>query len=169
MKQLVLISLLFGLLVFHIPARADGNCPPGYYSIGGQGVQGCAPLPGYDQQQPQAPAAPSPRWESRWGAIAMGTDGVRGVLGANTGMSSKAAAEQGAMADCANKGGSLCRVQVSYANGCGVVVVGNPGFNAGNAATIDDAAREGMKVCKEAGATDCHVYYSACSLPQRIQ
>lgn len=27
-------------------AWAEGNCPPGYYPIRGQGARGCAPIPG---------------------------------------------------------------------------------------------------------------------------
>ncbi|TGS15267.1 DUF4189 domain-containing protein, partial [Mesorhizobium sp. M1C.F.Ca.ET.187.01.1.1] len=27
-------------------ASAEGRCPPGQYPIGGQGVGGCAPIPG---------------------------------------------------------------------------------------------------------------------------
>lgn len=26
-------------------AKAEGNCPPGFYPVGGRGVQGCAPIP----------------------------------------------------------------------------------------------------------------------------
>ena len=37
------VILFFFLLVSLTEvAFAEGNCPPGYYPIGGQGVQGCA-------------------------------------------------------------------------------------------------------------------------------
>ena len=42
-----LIVFLFVLVVLvALPegASAEGNCPPGFYPIGGQGVQGCAPI-----------------------------------------------------------------------------------------------------------------------------
>ena len=44
-----LIVFLFVLVVLvALPegASAEGNCPPGFYPIGGQGVQGCAPISG---------------------------------------------------------------------------------------------------------------------------
>lgn len=37
------LLLIAGALPFS--ALAEGNCPPGMYPIGGQGVQGCAPIP----------------------------------------------------------------------------------------------------------------------------
>jgi len=49
------------------------------------------------------------------------------------------------------------------------MVVGNNGYNVGADATVDKAVQLGMKICTDAKNTNCHVYYSACSLPQRIQ
>lgn len=40
------VALLVLLSVASFWARAEGGCPPGQYPIGGQGVQGCAPIPG---------------------------------------------------------------------------------------------------------------------------
>lgn len=42
-----LISLTLFSLTMSGVAHAEGNCPPGYYPVGGQGVQGCAPIPNY--------------------------------------------------------------------------------------------------------------------------
>jgi hypothetical protein len=47
--------------------------------------------------------------------------------------------------------------------------VGDKFFNASSAATIEEATQSGMKVCTANGNANCHVYYSACSLPVRIQ
>lgn len=41
----VILGLLLAA-VFQSAAFAEGGCPPGQYPIGGQGVQGCAPIPG---------------------------------------------------------------------------------------------------------------------------
>ncbi len=44
------MRLLFSLILFTLacamgfPLLAEGNCPPGYYPIGGQGAVGCAPI-----------------------------------------------------------------------------------------------------------------------------
>ena len=74
-----------------------------------------------------------------------------------------------AMTDCQANGGTECMLQVSYVNGCGAMVVGNPGFNVGNASTLDQVVQQGLKVCRDAGAIECRVYYSACSPPVRIR
>jgi hypothetical protein len=166
--------LLFGLLMLlGGVVHAEGNCPPGYYPIGappGQGgPQGCAPIPGDNNNQQQAqpqPPPPPPQWASQWGAIA--TDGPGGHLGVATNLSSKSEAEQVAMADCQAKGGTNCKIETWYSNGCAAMVVGDSGHNSNNAATLDEATQLGMKTCS-ASDTNCHVYYSACSLPVRIQ
>lgn len=163
--------LLGLLLLLGSAVHAEGNCPPGYYPIGtpqGQaGPQGCAPIPGHTNNQQQAHPQPLPQWASRWGAVA--TDGVDGSLGAITGAPSRSEAEKLAMADCQSKGGSRCKVDVSYRNGCAAMVVGNGGYNVESAAKVNQAVQLSMNICNKAGRTNCHVYYSACSLPVRIQ
>ena len=164
MKLLSLILLTLGLLLCWLPAWAEGNCPSGYYPIGGQGVQGCAPYPGQGAQQ--APAVRPAQWQSRWGAIV--TDEVSGIVGSSTGMYGQAQAEQAAMADCQSKGGNACKLAVSYANGCGVMAVGDKLFNVDRAETLDAAIQATMKTCN-AQDTHCRVYFTNCSLPKLIQ
>jgi hypothetical protein len=164
--------LLFGLLfLLGGMAHAEGGCPPGLIPASGTNINACVPIPpGYynNQQQasPQAPT-PAPQWANRWGAIA--TDSMTGSLGAATDMPSEDEAKQAALSDCSEKGGARCKPQTSYRNGCAVMVIGNKEFNVGSAATMNEAVQSGMKVCTDAGNTNCHVYYSACSLPVRIQ
>ena len=67
------------------------------------------------------------------------------------------------------KGGAPCKLEIAYDNECAAMVVGNNGYNVGADATVDKAVQLGMKICTDAKNTNCHVYYSACSLPQRIQ
>ncbi len=45
LRSIRLCTLGFAFLGAHV-AYAEGGCPPGSYPIGGQGVQGCAPIPG---------------------------------------------------------------------------------------------------------------------------
>lgn len=40
------VALLVLLSLAAFWARAEGGCPPGQFPIGGQGVEGCAPIPG---------------------------------------------------------------------------------------------------------------------------
>ncbi|RZA07650.1 MAG: DUF4189 domain-containing protein, partial [Proteobacteria bacterium] len=91
------------------------------------------------------------------------------VLGEATDRRSKSEAANAALADCAAKGGSPCKLQISYDNQCAVMVVGAKGFNFSNATAIDQARQGAMTVCGANGDASCHVYYSACSLPVRIR
>lgn len=164
--------LLVGtLLLAGHAAHAEGNCPQGYYPIGapqGQaGPQSCAPIPGYNNnpEQPQ-PLRPPPQWESRWMAIA--TDAVKGSLGTSINMSNQNDAEHAAIARCQAKGGTQCKIDVSEGNGCAAMVVGDTGYNVQGAATLIEATELAMKTCTSA-TSNCHVYYSACSLPLQTQ
>ena len=171
MSSITLRWLLICFLLLLIgEAHAEGNCPPGQYPIGtpqGQiGPQGCAPIPGYNQQQAQ-PQPPPERWVDQWGAIA--TDGPGGHFGADTSSQSQAVAEQIAVSRCKINGGSICEVEISYRNGCAAMVVGHLQHSSNSAPTQNEAVHTGMKVCTDAGDTNCHVYYSDCSPPLRIQ
>ncbi|MEJ1129386.1 DUF4189 domain-containing protein [Variovorax sp. CCNWLW225] len=165
LRSLLVIALwLLGTGVGH----AEGSCPPGMYPNNPgstSGVNGCNPIPGYGNQQ--APQPPAQQWERRWGAIA--TDGPQGALGVATDKQSKREASRVAMQDCQSKGGVNCKIDIAYDNQCVVVVVGDGGYNVPNAPTAAEAVEMGMKTCRSAGRTNCHVYYSACSLPARIR
>lgn len=164
MKFFFFTSFLLGLLIFHPPAHAEGICPPGMIPYSNTGINSCGPIPGYNQQQPTLAAPPS-RWESRWGAIAIGTVGGIGVA-AN--MRNKRQAEQLAIADCQAKDGENCKLETSYANGCAVVVTGDKLHNSSNGATLAEAIQIGMKACN-ADDTHCQVFLTSCSPPVRIQ
>jgi hypothetical protein len=86
-----------------------------------------------------------------------------------TDQASKSEAEQEALLDCKLKGGPICKIEVAYDNECAAVVVGDKGYNVNTDATVDAAVQYGMKTCSNAGGSGCHAYYTACSLPVRIQ
>jgi hypothetical protein len=48
------------------------------------------------------------------------------------------------------------------------MVVGNNVHSTNSASTETEAVRLGLATCKKA-EPNCHVYYSGCSLPRRIQ
>jgi hypothetical protein len=167
MKHLTSLSLLFGFLCTSTLAYAEGGtCPDGYYPSNGPGVMGCSPIPGYNTQQQQTPEPPPPQWESRWGAI---TVGKPGIFGSSANISNQQSANQSALADCRAKGGAECQIEDSWANGCGVLIAGNPGYNVTVAATLEEATQHGLKVCRDAGATNCRVHHSTCSPSVRIR
>jgi hypothetical protein len=172
MKMLCPFVLLLAATVVHAQNQGVGGCPPGEIPYSGTDLSSCGPIPnGYNsqpsqQQQPQAPHTPPQVWADYWGAIS--TDTPKGLLGASAHASSQANAEQAAVADCRSKGGTQCTLQVSFRNGCGAMVIGDKVFNVNSASTLDGAIQKGMALCTKA-SSNCHVYYSTCSLPSRIQ
>ena len=165
--------LLFGLLLLlGSVAHAEGNCPPGYYPIGappGQGgPQGCAPIPGDNNTQQQAqPQQPPPQlWVDHWGAMV--SDDSLGKLGVAVDRQDEAGAWQTAEEDCHAKGGLNCTRLISYRNQCIALVAGEKTYSFSAALTAIDAIQQATKKCT-ASTTNCHVYYSACSMPVRVQ
>ena len=166
-KQLL---VLFFLLPFGIMLHAQQpgvDCAP----IQGQGWTGCAPInpsqPSSQGQQPQAPQRPPELWQDHWGAIA--TYVPNGSLGTVNDLASASQAEQAALADCRSKSGTACKIEISYRNQCAAMIVGHPGYSIALGPTVAEAVQKGMKMCTDAGDSNCHVYYYACSLPAQIQ
>jgi hypothetical protein len=157
LKSLFLLSCISA-------AYAEGGCPPGQYPQQGQGWQTCVPIPGGATGQSNAPAPE--RWIDNWQAIA--TDANKGALGTSVGEPTAAKAESLALGDCRAKGGIACDIQVSYRNGCVAMVVGDKRMATRGAPTKDSAERQALTKCSEED-TNCHVFYSACSLPERVQ
>jgi hypothetical protein len=168
-KPLLVVALFLVGSVVH----AEGECPPGMFPTNPAGIQGpvgCAPIPGYGQQQQppkQGPVSPPAEWADQWGAMAIDSD--KGVLGTAVDISNKSAAQQSAIEDCQAKGGRICKLGITYYNQCASLVVSKEGHAATSAATIDKAVQLGMKTCIGAGYHNCHAGYTACSLPVRIQ
>ncbi|EKS9800176.1 MULTISPECIES: DUF4189 domain-containing protein [Burkholderia] len=163
---LVLLALSFSLFN-HFTARAQVACPPGMIPYGtGTDQSVCGADPSY--QSPSTPPPPLVKWAERWGAIA--TYEPAGVLGQATGMASKSDAVNTAMNECRKRGGgSNCKLDIWYSNQCVAMVVSDKGYNTSTGVTTDFAAQKGMKTCTASGDPNCHVYYSACSMPERIQ
>jgi hypothetical protein len=168
MKSLFALFLGTLLLLGCTAVRAEGNCPQGYYPIGGGSPgapQGCAPIPGYNQGQQQLPQRS--QWSSQYGAIASYIP--KGILGVATNRLSKQFAEQAALDDCRSKGGTDCKIETSYMNGCGAVVAGHPGYAVNTGPTEARAVQDAMSACTGSGFTNCHIIYTGCSLPKKIQ
>jgi hypothetical protein len=162
------------LLTGGATAYAQSSCPPGMVPYGtGTGVNMC----GYDDSQQPAnqqpahaiPQRPPEQWADHWGAIA--TYGPTVSLGTSNDMPSKGAAEQAALDRCHAQHGSICSILTYYRNGCGVMVIDGPGkyYVADFGATLDEATRKTIQTCVGDGHQNCHVFYSGCSFPQRLQ
>ncbi|BEG75212.1 DUF4189 domain-containing protein [Achromobacter xylosoxidans] len=173
MKRLPLHIVAFATLALGLavtrPATAEQGCPDGY-TMAAVGTAQCIPIPGLYQVPGgyQAPPPPPPvRWEQRWGAIAM--DAVTGKVGVAGSRKSRQQAEDDSVAFCAKKGGGDCRVQVSYANQCGVIVWGNGIAVSRFAPTLEAATDMTLAECKRESGGACEVFFSDCSMPVRVQ
>ncbi|MCZ2498388.1 DUF4189 domain-containing protein [Xylophilus sp. Kf1] len=170
MKLMSAMVLLLALCGYSMGAHAEGNCPSGYYPIGGAATAGCAPIPGGGNagggSQSSAPNVPEPVWEDRWGAIAF--DGPKGILGAAAGLRSEQAAKSAAQTECKSKGGVNCLSEITYVNACTAFTIGDRSYYKGARASLPQVIAEGLKKCNETDK-NCETYYSACSMPARIR
>jgi len=169
MKPKTFLALAL-LLSLSIPAFAEGgSCPSGYFPTGGgtAGSHGCAPmnndLPNGEQQQPPDPG---PRWQTRWGAIAI--DGQNSKFAGSDGLSTSSKAKKAAMEQCRNSGGKKCKVLVAYYNQCGALAWGQSGATASRGPVIEEVMKQSIAACSE-NTSGCQVFYSGCSYPERIQ
>ncbi|WP_324615328.1 MULTISPECIES: DUF4189 domain-containing protein [Stenotrophomonas] len=152
-------------------ALAEGNCPPGFYPIGGQGVQGCAPIPGASGGGTTAPVSspqPSGEWITTWGAIA--TSKRTSDAGVSTGQRKKSGAEREALGKCSSAGAKDCQVVLAYFNQCAAWVVpsgqtGRGGSGIGRGPTLELAEQEAQKGCTNDEAGACKVFYTDCTKP----
>lgn len=158
MRLAVLLIIFCGL--FSARVSAEGGCPPGQYPQNGQGVHACIPIPGNNQNTPNTPIGDV--WIPGWQAIA--TDTPKGILGTATHKLTQETAEQAALGDCKEKGGSDCRLEASYGNGCLAMVTGAKYLRVRSGSSKEAAEKHAMKDC-EASDSSCTVYYSDCSFP----
>lgn len=78
-------------------------------------------------------------------------------------------AESEAVASCTKKGGSNCKVTVSYGNQCGVLAWGNNWTVSRSAPTLEEASKQALDQCQRDIGAACEVFFSDCSLPVRVQ
>jgi Domain of unknown function (DUF4189) len=161
-RAIALILLLFTSFF----VRAEGNCPDGYYPIGGgnAGWEGCA---AYQTAPGAPPPDPGPQWSTRWGAMAV--DATTGRFGGAEGHSSARLAKKGAIAACKKNGGTKqCKVMGNpYFNQCGVLASGDTRSNGYSAGTIEEATNLALRECSQ-HTNNCKIYYTGCSYPQRV-
>lgn len=161
---LIYLGLSF---IFPNRALAEGGCPAGMIPANGTNINSCVPIPqGYYRQSEALRVDASPVWVNQWLAIA--SDSTNGAVGTAIDVQDKIAAEDQALRKCKGKGGIKCKVDVSFRNGCAALVAGDEGYNVQGAATLERATSHAMEICTKS-TTNCYVYYSACSLPRRIQ
>lgn len=149
-------------------AYAEHGCQDGYIPVYQGGQQVCIAdynLPSWNNRDSRPAVLSASRWADRWGAIATGS-GAK--LGAVVNMTSEKKAKNEAIKECKKNGGTDCKLDLSYHNQCAVLITGDRIYNTAHAATIDEAATLGIAACKKEDV-NCRVYYSSCSLAERIQ
>jgi hypothetical protein len=170
-----LLALSLGLLLICGNAAAQGQpIGNGIYACDGAAQAGPCQPEGDDESSYSSSggytdndyAHAEPKWADRWGAIA--ADPKNAKLGVAVNMESEIEAKQAALQDCQKVGGSGCSVEIAYYNQCAVLVTGDSRFNTSRGPTIEAATKYAMDVCN-GGDENCRVYYSGCSLPERIQ
>lgn len=174
--RLLLCSML-GLASFSV--FAEGGCPPGQYPIGGQGVVGCAPIPGAGSPGSSAAPGPAGEWETRWGAIVEDqkpSPDQAQATGVAASQKSKRAAIKIATDQCRAQGGNKCEVRITYYNQCvsladpepvnGRVQIGSTSTVA-RAGTLELAREMSLDRCQtqNSGAA-CRLIYSTCSMSE---
>lgn len=175
------ILLLAVMALASTSAFAEGRCPPGQFPVGGQGMLGCAPIPGANGASGATQEASSPRptgkWETRWVAIAEDSSSLS--TGTSTSQKSKRAAVAEAVDDCKRAGGKSCKLRLAYHNQC--VAIADPTMefvrsqpkgtlttSSVSAAETESRARSRvMEECQKAGSgQQCSIVYSACSMSE---
>lgn len=148
------------LVLLAISSNSAFSCPPGMVPNGpataGMTNSGCRPASSYD----------GPRWEYRWGALAVGENGIGGWA---TGKRSLGSAKRAAVAHCQNRGGTACESDYTYKNKCIAVVNGPKEASIQTASSEEEAKELAMLACMEDESGRCRLFHSGCSLPVRVQ
>lgn len=110
-----------------------------------------------------------PSWATRWGAIAI-DDGSNGgsKMGRAEAFSSKGKAERAALADCRSKGGHKCTLEHTYHDQCVAVAWGDTLVSTASAEDSERASQLAVEKCGKS-TTNCGIYYTGCSYPERVQ
>ncbi|MCP3044108.1 DUF4189 domain-containing protein [Xanthomonas euvesicatoria] len=163
MSRILYLFIFCILLSSCLNAYAEGNCPPGYYPIGGQGVVGCAPMGGGGQPSGNQ-LSPTGQWDTRWGAFAI--DREAGIVGTSANRKTKSDARKEAKRACEEQGGKKCDPYFFYKNQCAAIAnssVANKSMFS-RAENLDEVEKNALAGCSaEAGGAKCVIMYSGCS------
>lgn len=175
------IFIKLGFLVFTFlgfNAFAEGNCPAGYYQVGGgnSGYQGCAPIPSgpatnnqdiVGQLRGMGPSRP--KWLHSYGSLALGKDKDNGQT--MYALVFKARSEYEAMSkvlsDCESAGLLECKGVFVFANGYIALSSGEDGKIYWGANKKEKGAKKiAIEEC-EKKTTKCEVFKTADSSADR--
>ena len=113
-RLLLLCTLFLAGLGLSQHAKAEGNCPSGYYPVGGQGVQGCAPIPGGGGGGYAPTYIQSVKMVPRWVSYARSPDGL--VMGWSVRQHKERASDKQALKACNKRSGQKCEIVAKVTN-----------------------------------------------------
>ncbi len=166
-----LLKLFIAFVVFSCSglALAEGGCPPGYLPSPALDFTGCAPVytsaPSSDVSSFPNPPNPGPRWQFRWGAIAI--DHAKGKFGGVNDISDVRKARKAAVKLCRKNGGAKCKIALEYYNQCGALVWGAERYVAFRGPVPDEVIKRGIDSCNKL-TSNCQIYYMGCSYPVEV-
>ncbi|WP_082578547.1 DUF4189 domain-containing protein [Lysobacter sp. Root690] len=168
MARIISLLVLLGLSQL---AQAEQGCPDGLYPGGAAPGQICIPMPGYgiNGNSGGEVQGAEPRWATRWGAVAVGEDSKgSGILGKAESFPSKRKAEKAALANCEAKDGHDCEITHAYYDQCVAVAWGDTLVSTASAENSEKASQLAVEKCGKS-STNCGIYYTGCSYPERVQ
>lgn len=157
------IKFLLIIISTFVANKAFAQCRVGSGPDMGDGIPYCSDI------APQQAQLYSPVWENRWGAFAIDPNVKKGGIGVAENMRSQKEAENHALKQCKNSGGTkTCVIEFNYYNQCAVIAWGDSSYYWAldeNPAAASDTALEG---CAK-NTTNCKLYYSNCNYAVQIR
>lgn len=157
-----LISFVVLALVAAImPASAScySDCMIGCTGWGQSSTYSCTTRSGYCSGKCLMEGGGVP---SLYGAIAYSDR--TGAFGYSYKHGSRRQAEAEARGQCANKGGTNCKIATWYVNSCGALAKSGHGpWGVGQKNSEQAAQRQAQAFCKQHGGRDCSVVFTGCS------
>lgn len=134
------------------------------YSPAGNGVAS-APICRWVQQEQAAAPQAETMWEmieDRFGALALGADGVYAT---SSGRKTRREAEDAALALCEERGGNGCRLSGTHRNSCSTFAWGGGKYVLEGDVELESSERIALSACEAYSGVRCRVVESFCSKP----
>lgn len=168
-RLLLLCTLSLAALGLPHIVKAEGRCPPGSYPIGGQGVLGCAPIPGGGGGDAGlAPSIPITRVKmgSEWVAFARSPNGT--LLAWSVRQHKQKAAEKEALKTCNKRSGTQCEIIASFTERCAYAL---QHYDTGQFEVVfrsDNELALGTEVARQACPNGCRPVHFTCGRPVNL-
>lgn len=133
-----ILCLLLVTGVLPLAAFAEGNCPSGMYPMGGQGVQGCAPIP---VSSTGSPYDNRPNWAQTVRGVAVD---ARGDTFISNSMRSRGKAKRASLQECREFGKGECTLAALFQAQC--VAVAHAGLGTETTSVVAAMSEQGAVI-----------------------